>query len=61
MTARQAANTVLVDVRAKNPLLALTGHEFGHNLQAQRPELFGRLSDTIARMVEIICCQEFHS
>ena len=33
------ANTILINTRKGDPLLALIGHEFGHNLRAQRPDL----------------------
>ena len=41
------ANTILINTRKGDPLLALIGHEFGHNLRAQRPDLdraFSRLA-----------------
>ena len=34
------ANTILINTRNGEPLLALFGHEFGHNLRAQRPDLY---------------------
>jgi hypothetical protein len=38
------ANTILINTREGDPLLALFGHEFGHNLRAQRPELYRAFS-----------------
>ena len=38
------ANTFLVNTRKGDPLLALIGHEFGHNLRAQRPDLYRAFS-----------------
>ena len=38
------ANTILINTRKGDPLLALFGHEFGHNLRAQRPELYRAFS-----------------
>jgi hypothetical protein len=43
ITARQAPKTVLVNTNAASPFMALTGHEFTHNLQAERPDLYQRL------------------
>ena len=34
------ANTILINTRNGEPLLALIGHEFGHKLRAQRPDLY---------------------
>ena len=38
------ANTILINTRNGEPLLALIGHEFGHKLRAQRPDLYRAFS-----------------
>lgn len=47
ITAKSAPKTVLVNTKAASPFMALTGHEFTHNLQAERPELYERLGNFI--------------
>lgn len=50
MTATGLANTVLINTRANSPFLALTGHEFTHNLQTQRADLYAKLRASVLEL-----------
>lgn len=47
-TKSDRANTIFINTRGEAPIVALVGHEFGHNLQAQRPELWSQLRALVA-------------
>jgi len=49
LTSSQHANTILVNADSRAPFMALFGHELGHNLRAQRPDLHARLSAFILK------------
>ncbi|HEX2100925.1 MAG TPA: hypothetical protein VHF69_09690, partial [Candidatus Synoicihabitans sp.] len=44
------ANTILVNVGAQNPMHAIVGHELGHNMKAQKPDLWAALRDAVPTM-----------
>jgi N12 class adenine-specific DNA methylase len=43
----ELANAILVNIERDNPMLALIGHELGHNIQAQRPDLWNKLAQLV--------------
>ncbi len=49
-TARSRANTILINTRATSPLMALVGHEFGHQIENQAPDLHRALARVVAEV-----------
>jgi hypothetical protein len=50
MTAPDRSNTILVNTAAEQPMHVIVGHELAHNMNAQRPDLFDRLSTVVDRL-----------
>lgn len=46
-------NTILVNTEAARPFASLTGHEIGHHIKNQRPELYKPFSDAVTKALPI--------
>lgn len=46
-------NTILVNAEAARPFASLTGHEIGHHIKNQRPELYQPFADAVTKALPI--------
>lgn len=47
------SNAIFLSARSTRPHLALLGHETVHQLKTQRPDLYNKLADAVARYVDV--------
>lgn len=47
MTSPELSNTIGINVDADQPFMALVGHEVGHNVRNQRPDLYKPFADAV--------------
>ncbi len=45
------SNVLLLDAHAEKPLLVSAGHELGHHIELQNPQLYGQMADGVMNLI----------